>query len=98
MVHALQHAPEDRARRLREVLDQERETTTAEEVAEVTQLLVETGSLAFALDEISQRRERARQVMQLLGHDQLTRVVTAMCDLFLEPIQPVIERYGQGSR
>jgi hydroxymethylglutaryl-CoA reductase len=98
VVHALQHAPETDAARLRQVLDTERERTTDEEVAEAIELLTRNGALGFALQEIGSRRERARKVMQLVGDDQLTSVVTAMCDVFLEPIQPVIAAQPETTR
>jgi len=97
VVHALEHATPERAAWLREVLDRDRGATTEEDIGRVIDLFAETGSLGFALGEIAQRRERARQVMRLLGHEQLALVVAAMCDLFLEPIQPVIARQtGRG--
>jgi geranylgeranyl pyrophosphate synthase len=98
VVHALEHADDDEAARLREVLDKERESTTTEEVEEVITLLTRNGALAFALKEIESRRERARKVMQLVGDDQLTSVVTAMCDVFLEPIQSVIATQSEPIR
>jgi len=97
VVHALEHASEEQANWLRQVLVQDREQTSAEAVSQVIELFQQIGSLDFALGEIVQRRQRARQVMKLLNHHQLGSVITAMCDLFLEPIQPVMSRYGQGA-
>lgn len=97
VLHALQHAPAERVVWLQRVLGKDRASTTAEEVEQAIELFNEVGSLDFALEEIAQRRERARQVIKLLGHVQLGSVVAAMCDLFLEPIQPVIAKYRQGA-
>jgi hydroxymethylglutaryl-CoA reductase len=94
VIHALQRAPRDEARRLRQVLDLDREQTTGEDIAWASELFERVGSLAFALDEIGRRKERARGVAALLDHQQLQSVVEAMCDLFLRPIEPVLERHA----
>jgi hydroxymethylglutaryl-CoA reductase len=92
VVHALQTAPEAEARWLREILDKPREATTAEEVDAAIDFFARNGSLAFALAEITRRQGRTRQVAAELGHEPLVAVVEAMCDLFLEPIQPVLAK------
>jgi len=89
-VHGLEHAPPDKARWLRRVLDRDRDETDPEDVTAAIALLRETGSLAFALAEMDRRRERALEVARDLSHPLLASLVEAMCALFLEPIAPVI--------
>jgi hydroxymethylglutaryl-CoA reductase len=90
VVHALQNAAPAEADWLQGVLDTPREQTSTEQVARAEALIEETGSLAFALDELELRKERARQIPALHDHQQLRAVVSAMCELFSEPIQPII--------
>ncbi len=92
VVHALENAPEDRAQWLRQVLDRDREQTTTEEVAEATDMLREVGSLGFAVAEMERRKQQALGTWALRNHPQLLSLVEAMCDLFMGPIRPVIDR------
>ena len=95
VVHALEHAPPEKARWLRQVLDKDRDATSPEEVAMTIELLREVGSLAFALAEISARRVQAAEVMRRLDHPLLASLVEAMCALFCEPIAPVLAAEGR---
>ena len=94
VVHALEHAPPARATWLRELLDSERGETSPKDVTAAIELMRATGSLAFALDEMARRQERAVEVMRRLEHPLLASLVEAMCALFLEPIAPVIAAQG----
>jgi hydroxymethylglutaryl-CoA reductase len=95
VVHALRSAAAEEARQLRAILAKDREATTSEDVAEAVEIFGHAGSLPFALDEIAARRQRALKALAPIEHPQLTTVVEAMCELFLEPIQPVIDRCGR---
>ena len=94
MVHALRAAPAADSRRLREILTKEREATTSEDVAEAVEIFGRAGSLPAALREIAARRARALRALAPMEHQHLSAVVEAMCELFLAPIQKVIERAG----
>jgi geranylgeranyl diphosphate synthase type I len=95
VVHALQQLPPDDAARLREILDLDREQTGSEEVQQALELLAQAGSLSFALEQIAHRRDRALAVSELKRAPGLRQLVVAICELFLQPIQPVLERYGR---
>jgi hydroxymethylglutaryl-CoA reductase len=94
VVHALHAARAEEGRWLTRILDQDREATTTEEIAQAAALFERTGSLQFALREIASRREQARRVVSMVDHPQLVSLVEAMCDLFLEPIRPVLARHA----
>ncbi|HEV8321764.1 MAG TPA: polyprenyl synthetase family protein [Myxococcota bacterium] len=93
-VHALQTAPEAEARWLQAVLDKERACTTEEDVDEVTALFERAGSLRFALAEMARRREGALAPAALAEHARLRALVGGMCDVFLEPIRPLLAPDG----
>jgi geranylgeranyl diphosphate synthase type I len=95
-VHALHTATGPDAERLAEILDKDRDTTTADEVEEALNIFGRTGSLAYALAEVAQRRQRALAVPALDDHPHLLSVIEAICELFLEPIRPVLSRAGGG--
>jgi geranylgeranyl pyrophosphate synthase len=94
VVHALHHATRAEARWLTTVLDKPREATSREEIARSTALLMSAGSLSYALQEMERRRDLAHAVPALRLHPALLAVVEAMCELFLEPIAPVIRLVG----
>jgi hydroxymethylglutaryl-CoA reductase len=94
VVHALRAAPAADSRRLREILTKERDATTSEDVAEAVEIFGRAGSLPAALREIAGRRARALRALAPMEHQHLSTVVEAMCELFLAPIQKVIERAG----
>jgi hydroxymethylglutaryl-CoA reductase len=102
VVHALQTASASDARRLTEILDKDREATGADDVGEALAIFERTDALGRALREIASRRDHAIHVAALAEQPQLQSVVEGMCDLFLEPIQPVIAATtgggGNGSR
>jgi len=92
VVHALENAAPERARWLREVLDSDRDSTSPGEVAEATELLRQAGSLEFAVAEMERRKQQALGTWALRNHPQLLSLVEAMCDLFMGPIRPVIDK------
>jgi geranylgeranyl diphosphate synthase, type I len=94
VVHALQSASAADAARLSAILEKDRDATSTEEVEEALQIFSRTGSLEYALEEVTQRRRRALDVPALDAHPHLLSVIEAMCDLFLEPIEPVISPGG----
>jgi hydroxymethylglutaryl-CoA reductase len=93
VVHAL-HAGGPDGERLSQILEKDRDTTTGDEVDEALQIFGRAGSLAYALEEVATRRQRALTVPALDDHPHLLSVIEAMCDLFLEPIRPVLSRVG----
>jgi geranylgeranyl pyrophosphate synthase len=90
VLHALNAGTEEAARWLTAVLDKPRETTTCEEIDRASRMLLDGGALAFAREEMQRRRELALAVPALRAHPALLAVVEAMCELFLEPIAPVV--------
>jgi geranylgeranyl diphosphate synthase type I len=97
VVHALHTASAADAERLAQILDKDRDATDSEEVEEALEIFARTGSLEYALREVAERRRRAQGVPSLGDHPHLLSVIEAMCDLFLEPIKPIISRAGGGS-
>jgi hydroxymethylglutaryl-CoA reductase len=91
-VHTLLHAPPDEAARLREILDRDRQSTTAAEVAEAMALFERHGAPGFAAREIAQRRRRAIRAIAEGEHPALVALVDAVAELLLEPIAPVMAR------
>jgi geranylgeranyl pyrophosphate synthase len=90
VVHALDHLAPEQQKRLSQILDADRESTSAAMIAEALVLLEAAGSLAFALDEIRRRKARALAVPAVAAHAPLSALVAGMCDLFLEPIKPLL--------
>jgi geranylgeranyl pyrophosphate synthase len=91
VVHALAHASREDAAWLRELLDRDRAATSQAEIDRAIELLRRTGSLRFALDEMVARKSRALEVPAVAAQPKLAGLVCGMCDLFLEPIQPLFE-------
>ncbi len=94
VVHALSHCSEAQADWLQRVLDKDRHQTTSSEVAEAIELLQQTGSLNFALQQIAAHRQRAIEATDAAEHPALSSLTEGMCDLFLEPIESIISQYG----
>ncbi|MFH1131331.1 MAG: polyprenyl synthetase family protein [Pseudomonadota bacterium] len=92
VVHALETCGSEDRKWLRHILDKQREETSAEDVKEVIALFARTGSLQNALAEIVQRRKRALNVKALEDYPRLKELVCGMCDLFLEPIRPMMAK------
>lgn len=91
VAHALTHASlADRAWLLA-VLDRPREETTEQDVRDVMALFERVGSLDYTLDEIRSRRERAVSVPALQPYPKVLGLVAGLCDLFLQPIAPLLE-------
>ena len=91
VVHALTTLPATRAAWLEGVLDAPRERTTSAQIAQAIELLRTCGSLDYALDELTRRREAALKVPAVAASPELTQLVAGMCAVFLGPIQPLLE-------
>lgn len=91
VIHALAHASKDDAAWLRELLDRDRSATTQAEIDRAIELLRRTGSLRFVLDAMADLKARALAVPALAPHPELVALVRGMCDLFLKPIEPLLE-------
>jgi len=91
VVHALTTLPPEQARWLQAMLDAPREATCPEQVARVIELMRSCGALDFALAELAHRRDAALGVASVASSAELTQLVGGMCDVFLAPIQPLIE-------
>ena len=91
VVHALDTLDDERAAHLTSIVDADRTATSQAMIAEALTLLDDAGSLEFALQEIANRKKRALEVPVLAEQEQLHALVAGMCDLFLEPIKPLME-------
>jgi len=91
VVHALEHASKSDAAWLRELLDRDRAATTQPEIDRAAALLIATGSRRFALKEMAARKARALAVPALAARPELQTLVRGMCDLFMKPIEPLLE-------
>jgi geranylgeranyl pyrophosphate synthase len=90
VVHAMTHAEPEKVRWLVGLLDKDRADTTQAEIDRAIEMLRETGSLGYALDEIERRKKLALGVPSVMQVAQLQTLVAGMCDLFLLPIQPLL--------
>ena len=91
VVHALENAEPDGRAWLLSVLDRDRSETTEQDVDDVMTMFDRTGSLRYALDELGRRRQGAISAVERLGQLELTELVSGLCDLFLAPIQPLLD-------
>jgi hypothetical protein len=87
----MQHAEAADVRRLCDILDKDRHATKQDEVEEAIQILERAGSLRFALEEIARRKDKALSVQVVDEHAGLSRLVAGMCDLFLKPIETLLQ-------
>lgn len=88
VVHALESAPTGDAARLVEILEADRDSVSQESIQWAIELFERAGSLDFALQLISKRRDAARASVS--AHPGLHELVTGLVDVFLEPIQPLV--------
>jgi geranylgeranyl pyrophosphate synthase len=89
VVHALGACPPEQACWLEAVLDKPREETDAQDIAAVVALLENTGSVQVALQQMERRKDLA--IKALIHQRPLQSLVEAMCDLFLAPIQHLLQ-------
>ena len=89
-VHALENAPPDEARWLREVLDKDRAATSPADVERVAGLFDRLGSLAFAVREMHARREAALAAIAALGQASLSAMMQGISETVLEPIRDLV--------
>jgi hydroxymethylglutaryl-CoA reductase len=94
VVHAFAVLPAPQSERLRQILDLDRSATRAEHIEEALQLLEHAKALDFALAEIRRRKQLAMGVSALGDHPELQALVAGMCELFLKPIEPLLEGGG----
>ncbi len=91
VIHFLSHTPTDEAAWLRGLLDAPRDEVSADDIDRVAELFREHGSLDFALGEIDRRRRLACDTKFFSDYPALEALLNGMADLFLEPIQQVLE-------
>jgi geranylgeranyl pyrophosphate synthase len=94
VVHALTTLPAADRSWLATLLDSPREQTRPEHIEEAIEILRSCGSLDFALDELERRRGAALAVPSVAGDPALRELVGGMCDVFLAPIQPLLQERG----
>lgn len=86
-VHALDHAAATDSARLYNILRAPRTETSPEHVAFVTQLFRSAGSLQFALDELTNRAQLARDAVST--HHRMRDLIGPLTDVLLHPIESV---------
>ena len=91
VVHALENADASEASWLLETLDKPREMTTHQDVLDVIGLFERTGSLRYALDELTRRRDAAVASVSGVAQADLVPLVRGLCDLFLAPIRSLMD-------
>jgi geranylgeranyl pyrophosphate synthase len=91
VVHFLAHAPDDEADWLRELLAAPREEVGIDQIEQVALKFREHGSLDYALGEIDRRRRLACDTKFFGDHPALEELLCGMADVFLRPIQAVID-------
>jgi geranylgeranyl pyrophosphate synthase len=88
--HCLSAVEAEKARWLRDVLQQPSGATSASDVAAATALYEQAGSVDFALAELDRRRSAALSVAALAGYPALITVLADACDLFLQPVRTLL--------
>ncbi len=89
VVHALATLTTRQSKRLREILDLDRERTTPEHVAEVLDLLEACRAVQAAVAEIERQRAAAGESARKAGAEA-ERLVEGLADLFLRPIRHLL--------
>lgn len=89
-VHALENAPPDDGRRLLDVLDKDRATTTSADVEQAVELFDRLGSLTFAVREVYARRQAALAAIETLGQPSLSAMMRGITETVLEPIRDLV--------
>lgn len=95
VVHALENASDSDAKWLLGVLDRDRSETTQDDVSAVLELLERLGSLQFALTELERRKHLALDVEALRDQPALRSLVGGMCELFMQPIAPLMKQHRE---
>ncbi len=91
VVHALENAsPEDRDRLL-SIVNRDRAETTPDHVLDVIALFERTHSLSYTLEEMQRRRHAALDIEALGPHPRLLELIEGFCELFLAPIQFLVQ-------
>ena len=91
VVHFLQSATSAEAEWLSAILDKPPISTTREDIDAVRRKFQESGSLAFALNELDRRRQEAILFPQLdkVRYQATVRVMEQACGMFLAPISRI---------
>jgi geranylgeranyl pyrophosphate synthase len=98
VAHCLERGRAGTAARLRSILAQPREATTADDVREAEALFARTDSLRFALGEIRRRAALVRDDEALAARPPLHALLAGLAGVFLEPIRPVVAAWeGTGA-
>lgn len=87
VVHCLGVVGAQESKWLKSILDKPRNETGPEDIASVRELFTKSGSLAFALDELEQRRKAALDVPVFASYPHLLRVLSEACGIFLYPVR-----------
>lgn len=91
VVHALEHLPESERERLAHILDLPKEQTEDAHIQEVEQLFQRAASLDHCLEEIRRREKAAHTAAASTGHREVIRLTDYLSQLFLRPIQAVMQ-------
>ena len=90
-VHALENAPPDDARWLREVLDEDRADTSPADVERAEALFGRLGSLPYAVREMHARRQAAVAAIEALEQPGLAAMTQGLSETVLEPIRGLVQ-------
>jgi len=92
VVHALTHVEGAERERLSTILHTDRDDVSDTQIDWVIELFDRCGSRRYALDEIERRRRAALSDVRLAERPHVRDLLSAMADLFVEPIQPLLAR------
>lgn len=90
VVHALENTEGEERAELSRILEADRDEVTDDEISWVIELFERSGSRDFALAEIERRRQAALSDPRLAERERVRALLSAMADLFLAPIQPLL--------
>ena len=90
VVHCLESVSATDAAWLKQVLDKPRSRTTTQDIHRVRAMFESADSLAFALNELTRRRDAALHVPALAAYPSLHQVLDEACRLFLQPVAAMV--------
>lgn len=85
-IDVLQNASDSDSRRVREILDKDRDATTADEVEWVIDLMVSTGSIERATEECRRRADDADQHLSAIPDSEAKETLAEMCSFLVERV------------
>ncbi len=97
VTHALRAATASDRADLLTILDAPRDATGDDDIARAIRILERTNAPTFAAQLIQQRRERALALPRIAAHRPLHELVREMCDVFVEPIRPLLAAQRRAS-